>query len=172
MTVTGESYAQGGTARRGATTRASIGAAQTRRNRRDWRQRRSQLTWGGQSWKGRRGRRRHGACRNAACSSYMGKRGLEGATPGNPPTQPPTRWERRAAMGRGRCKGGYKEAGRENMPEKPLECSATTGAVKPPEWPTNPLKWGTRRGAARPPEWQKTHKGPARKWAGDSSCHR
>ena len=33
-------------------------------------------------------------------------------------------------------------------------------------------EWGTRRGAARPQEWRKTHRGPARELAGESSYHR
>ena len=41
------------------------------------------------------------------------------------------------------AKGGDKEAGSKNVPEKPRECGATTGD-------------------ARPPEWRKTHRVPAR----------
>ena len=41
----------------------------------------------------------------------MCKRGPAGATLGNPPPRPPTRRERRAAMGQGRSKGGETEAG-------------------------------------------------------------
>ena len=52
----------------------------------------------------------------------------------------------RDAMGRGRHKGGEKEVGRENIPEKPEECGATTRAARPTGWPTSSSVWGTRRG--------------------------
>ena len=68
----------------------------------------------------------------------MGIRGSEGETPGKPPPRPQTRRERGDAMGRGWHKGGDKEVGGKNVPVKPWECEATTGAARPPEWPTIP----------------------------------
>ena len=63
-------------------------------------------------------------------------------------------------MGRGRSKGGKREAGRKIWAEKPQECGATTRAARPPEWLTSPLEWGTRRGGVRSLEWRKTNRGP------------
>ena len=96
----------------------------------------------------------------------MGMRGPTRATPVKPPLQPPTRRESGAAMGQGRRKGGDKDVSKKNVPAKPQECGATTGAARPLEWPTSPPEWGTRRGRARPPEWRKTHRGTSREWAG------
>ena len=102
----------------------------------------------------------------------MGKCRPVGVTPGKPPPRPPTRPERGAAMGRGRQKGGDREASDKIRPAKTRECGAMKGAMRPPEWPTSLLEWGKRRGAARPPEWRKNHWGPAIEWAGESSRHR
>ena len=75
-------------------------------------------------------------------------------------------------LGRGRSKGGDREAGGKIIPEKPRECRAMTGAARPLEWPTSPPEWGTRRGAVRSLEWRKTYGGPATELVGESSRHR
>ena len=146
MTAKRGNNAQGGKARRGATTRGRSGAVQTRRNQRDWRRGRRQQPLGGQGGKGRRGEQHRGEPSKAAQNSNMGKRSLAGATLGKPPPQTPTRRECRAAMGRGQHKGGETEAGGENMPEKPRECRVTTGAQGLWSDPQVPQSGGRGRG--------------------------
>ena len=150
-----ESAARGGTARRGATTRARGGAARARRIQRNWRRRRKQQPLGGQGGGGRRGRQRRETRKKVERERYRENRGLAGATPGNPPLRSPTRRKRGAAIGRGRRKGRKRETGGKIRPEKTWECGATTRDARPLEWPMSPPKWSTRRGPARPPEWQK-----------------
>ena len=63
-------------------------------------------------------------------------------------------------MGRGRQKGGDKEAGRKNMLAKPRECGATTHKY---------LKVGDTKGGRKASGVAENPRGPAREWAGESS---
>ena len=127
---------------------------------------------GGRSGEGTRGQQQNWTRMEASRVSCMGMRGPEKATPGTPPPTAANKEGARGRHGARPAQRGGQGGRREKSAGKPPECGATVGAARPLEWPTIPPEWGRRRGAARPPKWQKTHGGPDREWAGESSCHR
>ena len=55
-------------------------------------------------------------------------------------------------MGRGKSKGGEREAAGDGKGQNPGEWRETLGAARPLDWTLRLTEWNGRRGAARPPE--------------------